>query len=168
MEYRDVIASELMVAAPPSALAQEVVEEMTTQDAICLHVRRGDYVANATTKAFHGLCSLDYYHQGLRIVSEGLLNRHCYVFSEDPEWVRSNYSPAFPMSVVDIHAPHEAHEYLRLMAACKHFVIVNSSFSWWAAWLGSNPVKRVVAPKNWFQNSANDSKDLIPDQWVRI
>ena len=168
LDCRDLIASEFTVATPPGILAQAMLEQMTTHDAICLHVRRGDYVASAITNAFHGLCSLDYYHQGLRIVSEGLLNPHCYVFSDDPEWVRANFSPALPMSVVDIHGPDEAHEDLRLMAACKHFVIANSSLSWWGAWLGSYPGKRVVAPKNWFQDSAKDVKDLIPGGWIRV
>ncbi len=168
LDYREQIASELRVATHPGDLAQEILARMRVHDAICVHVRRGDYVANSSTKAFHGVCSMDYYYQGLRIVSEGLQNPHCYVFSDDPEWVRANFSPAFPVSIVDIHGPHEAHEDLRLMAACKHFVIANSSLSWWGAWLGSHPQKRVVAPKDWFQSDANDPKDLIPDHWVRI
>ena len=168
LEYRALIASEFTVATPLGSLAQAMLERMATHDAICLHVRRGDYVANMTTKAFHGLCPLDYYHQGLRIVGEGLLKPHCYVFSDDPQWVHANFSPECPMSVVDIHGAHEAHEDLRLMAACKHFVIANSSLSWWGAWLCSYPDKRIVAPKNWFQSSTNDPKDLIPDHWVRI
>ncbi|MDO9098877.1 MAG: alpha-1,2-fucosyltransferase [Candidatus Methanoperedens sp.] len=168
LEYRELIASEFTVVTPPCGLAQTMLEKMATHDAICLHVRRGDYVANATTKSFHGLCPLNYYYQGLRIVSEGLQTPHCYVFSDDPEWVRGNFLSELPMSIVDIHGPDEAHEDLRLMAACKHFVIANSSLSWWGAWLGSYPEKRVVAPKNWFQSSANDPKDLISDHWVRI
>ena len=168
LEYRNLIASEFKLASPPGHSAQAMLEKMATHDAICLHVRRGDYAANATTNAFHGLCSLDYYHRGLNIVSEGLPNPHCYVFSDDPEWVRANFFPALPMTVVDIHGPHEAHEDLRLMAACKHFVIANSSFSWWAGWLGTNPKKIVVAPSRWFQAGNTDTKDLIPAGWVKL
>lgn len=168
LECRDLITSEFKVASPPGHLAQAMLEKMATHDAICLHVRRGDYAANATTNAFHGLCSLDYYHRGLSIASEGLPNPHCYVFSDDPEWVRANFFPALPMTVVDIHGPHEAHEDLRLMAACKHFVIANSSFSWWAGWLGGNSKKIVVAPSRWFQAGNADTKDLIPTEWVKL
>lgn len=168
LEYKNLIASEFTVATPPCALAQEMLEQMATHNAICMHVRRGDYVANATAQVFHGLCTLDYYHQALRIVADGVPNPHCYVFSDDPHWVRSNFLCEFPMSIVDIHGPNEAHEDLRLMAACEHFVIANSSLSWWGAWLGGCPQKRIVAPKDWFQSSANDPKDLIPDHWVRI
>lgn len=168
LDCREVVAREFTVATPPGSLAQAMLERMAAHDAICLHVRRGDYVASAITNSFHGVCSVDYYRQGLRIVSEGLLDPHCYVFSDDPEWVRVHFTATLPMSVVDIHGPDEAHEDLRLMAACKHFVIANSSLSWWGAWLGSYPGKRVVAPEKWFQSNTQDARDLIPSGWVRV
>lgn len=167
-EFRNVIASEFTVTTPPQFLARAILEKMASQDTICLHIRRGDYVANPTTNAFHGVCSLEYYERGLRMVSEGLVNPHCYIFSDDPQWVRANYNCPLPMSVMDIHGSDEAHEDLRLMTACKHFVIANSSLSWWGAWLGSHPQKRVVAPENWFRGNAPDTKDLIPERWARI
>ena len=168
LEYRDQIASEFKLASPPGHLAQAILEKMATHDAISLHVRRGDYAADATTSAYHGLCSLEYYYRGLGYISEGLSNPHCYVFSDDPEWVRANFSPPLPMTIMDIHGPHEAHEDLRLMTACKHFVVANSSFSWWGAWLSANPEKIVVAPSRWFEGSSSDTKDLIPPGWVKL
>jgi hypothetical protein len=168
MDCKRVIASEFVVANPPGTAALAILERIASHDGICLHVRRGDYVAKATTNAFHGTCSPDYYHEGLRIVSEGLSRPHCFIFSDDPEWVRANFKLPLPVTIVDLHGPDEAHEDLRLMAACKRFVIANSSLSWWGAWLGADPVKRVVAPQNWFQNAPNDTKDLIPGAWVRV
>jgi hypothetical protein len=54
-----------------------------------------------------------------------------------------------------------------LMSACKHFIIPNSTFSWWAAWLDTNPDKIVIAPKRWFSGSI-DTTDLIPEEWVKL
>lgn len=167
-DCRDVIATEFVPANPPGDSSQAMLARISACNAICLHVRRGDYVANIAANAFHGTCSLDYYNEGLSIVSAGLANPHCFVFSDDPEWVLANFQLILPMTVVDIHGPDDAHEDLRLMSACQHFVIANSSLSWWGAWLGKDLAKRVVAPKRWFNNPVNDTGDLIPKAWKTI
>jgi hypothetical protein len=55
-----------------------------------------------------------------------------------------------------------------LMAACKHYVIANSSLSWWGAWLGRASDKKIIAPKKWFNTPTKDTKDLIPLDWERL
>lgn len=54
------------------------------------------------------------------------------------------------------------------MAACRHHVCANSSFSWWGAWLGHHPEKCVVAPARWFASSQHDAADLVPAAWLRL
>lgn len=163
-----VIRNDFTVISPPNEANVRLLERLAGNDAICLHVRRGDYVANAKMNAFHGVCPVDYYRAGLQIVSEGLADPRCYVFSDDPAWVRANLCLPLPTSVVDINSAEAPQEDLRLMAACRHFVIANSSLSWWAAWLGQHPGKRVVAPKQWFQTANLDTSQLIPGAWMRI
>jgi hypothetical protein len=167
-DCRDAIFEDFQIAAPPRPAAGALLDRIDTSDAVCLHIRRGDYVVDPAANAFHGVCPLDYYHRGLDDVARHLTRPECFVFSDDPAWVRENLKLGAPMTVVDIHGPGEAHEDLRLMAACHSHVIANSSLSWWGAWLGRRPGKRVVAPRQWFRSPSRDASDLVPDHWVRL
>ncbi|HEX6123838.1 MAG TPA: alpha-1,2-fucosyltransferase, partial [Pyrinomonadaceae bacterium] len=94
---------------------------------------------------------------------------HYFVFSDDIEWCRTNLSFAGPTRFVDDDfGPRKFRDDLRLMSACKHFVIANSSFSWWAAWLNPDSDKTVIAPTEWFRDPSLDTRDLIPEEWLRI
>ena len=167
-DYREQIAADFKLRNSPLPQTTEVLNQISHTDAICLHIRRGDYVTNKAANAHHGTCSLDYYEAGLGRVAEGLTRPHCFVFSDDPVWARENFAPKIPVTFVDIHATHQAHEDLRLMAACQRYVIANSSLSWWGAWLGSHGNKKVVAPAQWFQKRDIDTSDLVPSSWIRM
>ena len=52
---------------------------------------------------------------------------------------------------------------LYLMTLCKHFVISNGTFYWWAAYLGETPESMVVAPELGFTNL-----DALPPSWIKI
>ena len=163
-----IIAEDFKIQTPPSAKALNILRQIEKTDAICVHFRRGDYIQKPKINASHGTASMEYYTSALEWIQLGLAHPHLFVFSDDPDWVRENFKPAIPMTLVDIHSASEAHEDLRLMAACQHFVIANSTFSWWAAWLGSDKAKRVAAPKRWFQSNKHDTRDLLPDSWKKF
>ena len=148
--------------------SQKIYNKITSSESICMHIRRGDYVTNPNASKTHGLCSLDYYVKGLQIVSQGLKTPTVFIFSDDPEWVRSNVTVPFPSVIVDVNGTDDAHQDLWLMKSCQRFIIANSSLSWWAAWLAESPKKIVVSPKNWFLSNHLHSSDLIPLDWVRL
>lgn len=167
-DIRERIVQDFTLRHKPSSAAEALLNKISTTDSIGLHIRRGDYVKNPIANAYHGTCSLDYYRRGVEVVTRGLERPHCFLFSDDPDWVRINFKAEVPTTLVDIHGPLEAHEDLRLMAACRCYVIANSSFSWWGAWLGSHPGKVVVAPQRWFRDVRVDTSDLIPSDWRRL
>ena len=87
-----------------------------------------------------------------------------FIFSDDIEWVKENID--FDCKVNYVKGNNPNYEELRLMYSCKHFIISNSSFSWWGAWLNTNPEKIVVAPKEWLQGM--DTPDIWCEGWIRL
>lgn len=162
-----IIRAEISIPGEMTAEGQRILKSMAGEESICVHIRRGDYVSNAAAAGLHGVCSDDYYQRAITVAAKGLSLPRCYVFSDDVDWVRRNFRVPLPMVVVDISGPEQAHVDLWLMAACKHFVIANSSLSWWGAWLGAAPDKRVIAPVKWFIDISRNTQDLLPSTWLR-
>jgi hypothetical protein len=137
-------------------------------NAVSLHVRRGDYVANPGASRVHGICQLDYYQRALDHISLHAEAPHLFVFSDDQQWTRANLGLAAAMTFVDVNPQDRGYRDMSLMARCRHHIIANSSFSWWGAWLNPSREKIVVAPERWFSDTRNDTRDLIPPSWVRL
>ena len=141
---------------------KEMVESV--DNPIALHVRRTDYVRN---QANHNLLSIDYYDAAL---SEFDDDRNVIVFSDDPLWCHDEGIFADDRFIISENEDNRID--LCLMSLCNDFIIANSSFSWWGAWLSTNKDKKVIAPSQWFGKTGytkdHDTKDLIPDDWIKI
>jgi hypothetical protein len=138
------------------------------ENSVAVHVRRGDYVTSAANWAAHGPLSEEapeYYQQALAKIRATIKRPSLYVFSDDPAWCKANLKFDTPTVFVDNNNP--GIEDLRLMRACQHNVIANSSFSWWGAWLNENPNKIVIAPKKWMHTEF-DTSDVVPPEWVQV
>ena len=164
----ETIRRDFNFALPPSAPNAAMLNEIAKVTAVSLHVRRGDYITNEAANKFHGTSPLDYYRMAIEYLSARVKNPHFFVFSDDPEWCKANLTIDFATTYVDHNPPDKGYEDLRLMSHCKHHIVANSSFSWWGAWLNSNPEKIVVAPKIWFLDSSIDTTDLVPTSWKRL
>ena len=154
--------------APPPPESQHWLEQIERVAAVAVHVRRGDYVTNPHTASVHGACGPDYYQAAADSLLKRVAEPRFFVFSDDPDWAEANLHLPAPTSIVRGNQAIADHEDLRLMAACRHFIIANSSFSWWGAWLGAAEDKFVVAPRRWFRNYHANTKDLLPDCWTQL
>ena len=162
------IRRELTLTAPAQGINAEMLGAISRSTSVSLHVRRGDYVANQATLAFHGTCPPDYYHRAVEIIVQRVAAPHFFVFSDDITWVKENLALPQPATYVAHNGPEAAHEDLRLLSACKHHVIANSTFSWWGAWLSDWPDKIVIAPHRWLNDPRYDASDIIPPGWLRL
>lgn len=165
-DIRGHLLKELTPIAPPAPADQAVIDLMGKGTAVSVHIRRGDYVTSQSASAFHGLCSMDYYRAAVQYVAERVENPTLFIFSDDPQWTRTNLSLPFPTHYVEHNQPADAFQDLRLMSLCRHHIIANSSFSWWGAWL-SEQQGVVVAPARWYA-ADRPTPDLLPPHWVRI
>lgn len=147
----------------------EIKEKITNSNSISLHFRRGDYVTNPNANIFHGVCSMDYYQKAVKAIAEKTEHPHFFIFSDDIQWVMGNFSINFPTVFVE-KKEEDLHSDFQLMSLCKHNIIANSSYSWWAAWLNKHKNKIVIAPEKWYADADKQKNlnDLIPSKWITI
>jgi hypothetical protein len=162
------LRSELCLVDKLGVSSQKILDEILQCTAVSLHIRRGDYITNPSAASVHGVCSLDYYYSAIRHITTHVQNPYFFVFSDDPEWAKDNLKISQPVWFVEANGPDRGVEDMWLMKSCKHHIIANSSFSWWAAWLNGRQDKIVIAPRIWFLDKTINTGDLIPEQWHRI
>lgn len=169
-DFKDAIRNDFNLRYPLSREAADVHQDIKQAPLSCaIHVRRGDYVQEAKTNKYHGICSLDYYKKAVEHIKERVGEPVFFVFSDDIQWAKENLNFG-KMRFVDLLDKENLKDQreLTLMSKCQHQIIANSSFSWWGAWLNQNKDKIVIAPDKWFNNRKINTKDLIPESWVKI
>lgn len=152
----------------PTGENAKILEAIVRQEAIAVHIRRGDYIQERQTNKFHGTATIDYYQKAAQYILEKIISPVFYLFSDDLEWAKNNIHINAPIIFVSQNGVNQAHEDLRLMYSCKHFIIANSTFSWWGAWLSASSDKMIITPKKWFINQRINTKDLLPGSWIKI
>ena len=131
----------------------------STNKPIALHIRRGDFLINSLN---HNNLTIEYYKDALSCFDS---DREVIIFSDDPEWCKSQ--DLFSDERFLVSESDSSYVDLCLMSMCSDFIIANSTFSWWGAWLSNNQSKSVIAPSKWFgvNNLHHNIKDLFPEQW---
>ena len=157
---------------------KEFIDSLETTP-IFLHIRRGDAIGK---EHYHPVAPMSYYVEALKRFDK---DTPCFVFSDDLDWCKSQ--ELFKSDRFLFNDNIERYDYqsmdgsgsmqytllphvdLCLMSLCSGAIIVNSSFSWWGAWLQNNRGK-VIASKPWFGPSASDldTSDVVPDHWEII
>lgn len=166
-DIKDILVNDFQF---PEILDQNV-ENLSNQilgsNSVSVHIRRGDFVKNGVSNS-HVVCSLSYYIEAINYINSKFEDTRLFVFSDDVEWAKIN----LPFNAIYVSGNHGKNSYvdMQLMSLCKHNIIANSSFSWWAAWLNQNANKVIIAPKKWYNDESMNSQteDLIPKSWIRV
>ena len=167
IDIENEIRADFKLSIPLSPIAEPFLNRINSCNAVSIHIRRGDYVTNAETNSYHGICDLEYYKAAVKIIKSKISNPVFFIFTDDMDWVNVNFIIDATFILVSQKELTQFDD-LQLMCACKHAIIANSSFSWWGAWLIANREKIVVAPSKWFQNSSVNTDNLFPKSWLRI
>lgn len=153
---------------------EEMIQICAQENAVAVHARRGDYISNKKVRALFGPCEVSYFELGMNLMRARLNQPLFFVFSDDPPWAQaafSGYSDVRIVSAVETGAKSAVRD-LCLMSVCKHFVLSNSSLSWWAAHLSahtrSGGPSEVVYPSPWFDapSLSGISGDLPKQAWT--
>jgi hypothetical protein len=142
----------------------EMMNKIKSTNSVMINVRRTDYLNGS----FHGVMGMDYIKRGEEVIKSKIDDVHFFIFSDDIEWCVDNIKLDNVTFVDHSYKGDRFSYYLQLMILCRHFIIPNSTFAWWAAWLSKSSDKIVISPKNWFADSSINTNDLIPKEWCRI
>ncbi len=168
-DTQDRIRQEFQFRTPAKGKNVALLDAISASTCVSLHVRRGDYSASSGGEKTHGTCSAYYYKNAVTSLETRLDGPFTiYVFSDEPHWARDHLKFLHKTVIVDANDAAHGFEDLRLMAACDHHIIANSSFSWWGAWLNPSTDKIVIAPERWYASSKMSNPDICPSNWIRV
>jgi hypothetical protein len=163
---RECLLNDLRLMDPVSP-ASPMLDLIRSTRSVALHIRRGDYVSNASAAKFHGLCDITYYQRAVDALKSRFSDIQIFVFSDEPDWALANLRLGVTTHIVNENPPEKGYLDLELMRECQHHVIANSSFSWWGAWRCNKPDQIVYAPRRWFADPAVDTTDVVPTRWIQ-
>lgn len=137
--------------------SRDFLAQIENTQSIGIHVRRGDYLQKEFCGNYGGICTEEYYDAAIKYIRNTVVAPIFFVFSNDSEWCKEHYK-SDDFVIVDCNDEEKGYMDLILMSRCKHNIIANSSFSWWASWLNKNEEKIIIAPSKWI--NTQECKDV--------
>lgn len=157
-----VIRDDFRLRAGFSAEGAARARSMERENTVSVHVRRKDFVKKGIA------LPVGYYARAIDYLRQRDPGFRFHFFSDDLSWVRAHLLPLVsPDQRGEDSGGGADYEEMILMSQCRHHIISNSTFSWWAAWLCRRPGKTIIAPKTWWKTK-HAAQDLIPQSWIRL
>lgn len=161
-DVREELLKDFTPIIGPSSKNKKLYDIITSKNSICVSIRRGDFLDEEN--AIHNVCTSKYYYNAIEYMKKVVKNPVFIFFSDDIEWVKNNIKIDCESYYEDGDDP--VYEKLRMMYSCKHYIISNSTFSWWSQFLSRNKDRIVVSPTRWFNGV--DYYPLLEDWFVKI
>lgn len=161
---RSILLEELTPKEEPPLKNLPLYQVIDQNNSVCVTIRRGDFESDLQLKDIYSVCNSTYFMKGIEEMASRLDNPVFIFFSDDINWVKEHIRVDYPSYYED--GTDTVSEKLRMMSSCKHFILSNSTFSWWAQWLSTYEEKIVISPNRWFNHGL--TTDLISDEFITI
>lgn len=154
------------LTAPSPWFAEMMRRIVPGEGQVALNVRRGEYVTHQ--QGIQGLATSRYYEVALRDLRRMGLNGSVFVASDSLADAMNELNGLADLVAIDPPPGTHPMEVLILLSRVDGLVAANSTFSWWAGFLGSRPDQIVIAPRPWLTLEQVDTRDLLPPEWLTL
>lgn len=170
--YEDEIRKQFQLKADLTKEDKLIVREIENTNSICLHVRRGNFTLSKH-KYSHDICTMEYYEKALKQLEEELNQRGInhikyFLFSDDEEYCKEKFSFLKSAVYAGHSEPDKSNVDMYMMSKCKHAIIPNSTFAFWAIWLSDHKDKIVICPKYSVRDKSIWHEFSVPEHWIKI
>ena len=137
---------------------KNIIAEVKYSESVAVHVRRGDYLTNGND-ATYITQGKKYYDEARKYIESKKNNLKFFVFSDDIDWCKENLGWQDAIFIDDSITDDDIVQF-EIMKNCRNFIIGNSTYSWWAAWLARNDDRICIAPSKWYVNKKSNEACL--------
>lgn len=160
LDYKEQIRNELKVSIEPTAEEAKLISNIKSNNSVGISIRWGaDY-----RKSHLNICDRNYYYRAMDLIAGKVKEPVFYIFSDCVDEVKTDFDFKYPVQFVQGFRDYES---LRLLYSCKYFIISNSSFSWWGAYLSDFEDKVVISPSRWYLDSTK-KPDIYLDDMILL
>lgn len=162
---RPILLNNFTPKQPRLECNKNLYQIIEANNSVCISIRRGDFLNPQYADKFY-ICDETYIKRAIDKVKQLIDKPVLVFFSDDIKWVKETIKTDLPAYYESGNDP--VWEKLRLMYSCKHFIISNSTFSWWAQYLSRNMNKIVISPDHWTNDKTKNAKHLISNDFITI
>ena len=146
----------------------QITPKKSKYQKVAVHIRLGDYINSKKGRDNHLVCDIDWYKNAINYLKNYNKKLHFTVFSDDKELIKNQFKNYKNLEINQSDYSKDAYEDLYEMATFDHFIISNSSYSWWASYLGEKENSIIIAPKYWYKDKKTKETPLFRKNWTLL